>query len=540
MQESEGTSSSRRTRKKKTPLEQARAWWAKRTLAQRYVCEPGDAPSLAIARVLRQEGLVMEVAGRRAWILVEQKPGERKGVFLANYWPVVTAVLARYKPAVVVGLNGVNLHLGNFTPPERLRVYHDASKSQYAIVLEPGFSCQLQPHALATKRLQMVDGPAGARIPVLGPADLLLTLDEPEIVAGVEQVAAWLRNLVLRNPDLDAAVADNPRPQILQRAADIASQAGNPSLGKQLDTAARRLSSTVVSPARTGVGTRIIVPAVLAAQPRGTATPWLDQQLMRLDRQLAEVTSVISAPKFEQFAASNLIAHARESKAYDAYHSTTMEGYRISPETVEAIVRGEPLPDGPRDQKSLESAMAVQGYSGAFDLALRLAQQRAPITRDVILDLHEELYRPSVDAGIVEASDLRGWRKDPVALAGWMHVPPNYVKVPELMRGLDEFAARTDLDPIQRTLLVHLEFVTIHPFHDGNGRIGRLLGNLSLLSSGLPWVTIRADERMPFFRSIEQAQVFNNTVPFISFIWHLIKQSVSELASKHGRSRRRG
>jgi Fic family protein len=107
------------------------------------------------------------------------------------------------------------------------------------------------------------------------------------------------------------------------------------------------------------------------------------------------------------------------------------------------------------------------------------------------------------------------------------------------MQGLEEFAARADLDPIQRALLVHLEFVTIHPFHDGNGRIGRLLGNLSLLSSGLPWVTIRADERIPFFRSLEQAQVFNNTVPFISFLWHLIKQSVSELASNKGRSRRR-
>ena len=481
----------------------------------------------------------MEVASRRVWILVAQKPGDRKQVFLANYWPVVTAVLGRYKPAAVVGLNGVNLRLGNFTPPERLRVYHDASKSKYAMILEPGFGCQLQPHTLSPKRLEMIDGPAGARIPVLGPADLLLTLDEPEIVAGVEQVAAWLRNLVIRNPDLDAALADNPRPQILQRIADIASQAGNTSLGKQLDAAARRLSSTVVPPARTGVGTRIIVPSVLSAQPRGTGTPWLDQQLMRLDRQLAEVGSIIGAPRFEQFTASNLIAHARESKAYDAYHSTTMEGYRISPEAVEAIVRGEPLPDGPQDQKSLESAMAVQGYSSAFDLALTLAQQQAPITRDVILDLHEELYRPSVDAGIVEVNDLRGWRRDPVALAGWMHVPPNHVKVPELMQGLEEFAARADLDPIQRALLVHLEFVTIHPFHDGNGRIGRLLGNLSLLSSGLPWVTIRADERIPFFRSLEQAQVFNNTVPFISFLWHLIKQSVSELASNKGRSRRR-
>lgn len=62
------------------------------------------------------------------------------------------------------------------------------------------------------------------------------------------------------------------------------------------------------------------------------------------------------------FPVRQLVATAAEAKAYDAYHSTTMEGYRISPEVVESILRGEPRADGPPDAEALKAAMAVQGY----------------------------------------------------------------------------------------------------------------------------------------------------------------------------------
>jgi Fic family protein len=91
--------------------------------------------------------------------------------------------------------------------------------------------------------------------------------------------------------------------------------------------------------------------------------------------------------------------------------------------------------------------------------------------------------------------------------------------------------------PIGRALLVHLEFVTIHPFIDGNRRLARLLMNHVLLSAGLPWVTIRSDERLPFFRAIEQGQVDSDVVPFIRFVWHLIQQSAIDLQRKQSRGK---
>ena len=84
-----------------------------------------------------------------------------------------------------------------------------------------------------------------------------------------------------------------------------------------------------------------------------------------------------------------------------------------------------------------------------------------------------------------------------------------------------------------------MEFVTIHTFLDGNGRLGRLLMNLVLLSGGLPRVTVRADERVPFFKSIEAAQVDGETEPFIRYLWHQIRQPITDLEKRRRHTVRR-
>jgi Fic family protein len=500
-----------------------------------------QSPSPAVTKVLRQDGLILEVAGRRAWILVPGKPTDRRIPFLANYWPVVSLVLERYAPAAIAGVEAVKLLLGDWAPPEILPAYHAANQSEYLLALEPGFSLRLRPRHLPTDRIEQLDGPGRARIPVLSAPDVLVTLDEREIAAGVEPVSAWLRHLVIRAPELERAVENWPRPQVLQRLADMASMLGNTSLGKQLDAVARRMSGRTATPARTGVGSRIQIPAVLLDEPRGGGSPWLDEQAMRLARQRAETDALLGdrLAKLPAFPMRRLIANATAAKAYDAYHSTTMEGYRISPEIVESIVRGEPATDGPQDAESLRAAMAVQGYSVAFDHVLQLAKARTPITASMILDLYEDLFRPSVDAGIIKTGELRGWRTSAVGLRGWRHVPPNPKKIRDLIDGLGRFAARTDSHPVVSAAIVHLEFVTIHPFLDGNGRLGRLLMNLALLEGGSPWVTIRADERMPFFKSIETAQVDGDTEPFIRYLWHQIRQATSDLEKQSRRTARR-
>lgn len=476
----------------------------------------------------------MDVAGKRVWILTAERPIDRRAVFLANYWPVTALALDRYSPSALSGVSAVKAYLEDFSPPEELLAVHGANQSEYKLLLESGFTLRLRPQDLSAVRVATVNGPGGARIPLLSEADLLLTLNESEIASGLEPVSTWLRHLVVRTPELERATLHKPRPVILQRLADMAAALHNDPLARQLDAAARRLSGRISPPSRTGIGTRIEVPQPLREIPRATGSPWLDEQTLRLARFEQEIDAEIRARAraLPTFPWRTLRDVAMQAKAEDAYHSTTMEGYRISREHSDAIIRGEPLPDGPPDRQTLEAAMAIQGYSVAFNEVLARAQRQSPLDTGLILDLYEALFRPSVDAGVTEPSALRGWRQTSVGLRGWRHVPPNPKKIPDLIGGLERFAARTDVTPMTRAMLLHLEFVTIHPFMDGNGRIGRLLMNYALMTAGYPWVTIRSDERMPFFRAIEKAQVDKGVTNLARFLGHLIRQAALDLGRR--------
>ncbi len=529
-------------RPRTTPRERALAWWKERVDAHRYVVSSSESPSTAVARVLRAERLILEVANRRVWLLTEPGRTDDRGIFLRNYWLVVAEVLRGWAPAAVVGIPAVQLHLGETAPPAVLPVIQAANESRYAIELCDEFRLQFRPGSIDEARIVRVPA-QGAEVNVLSPANLLATLDLPELELGIEPVSAWLRHLVLRTPELDEAVTARPRPLVLARMGELARQLGNTGLAKQIDAAVGAVAEFPPSLAATGVGTRLIVPPSLTALPRGTGQPWLDRQIMTFERFNAVLddllTKRVGPPPGLSLA--RLVGNARQAKQYDAYHNTTMEGYRITQEVSDAVVNGTPLPEI-LSEAELRAIMAVQGYSRAFDMVIDLVRTSPvpAIDERLILDLYVELFRPSVDAGTVSEADLRSWRTIPVGLAGgWRHAPPAHGKVSSLIRGLCEFAARSDIRPLTRAVLTHLEFVTIHPFLDGNGRLGRLLMNYALLEAGYPWVTIRSDEKHPYFQALERAQVDGEVEPLGVFLASHIRQAADAATSKAPKAGRR-
>ena len=120
-------------RTRTTPRERALAWWKERVDSDRYVVPSAELPAPAVARLLRADRLVLEVANRRAWILTEPDRTDDRGIFLRNYWLVVAELLRRWAPAAVLGIPAVQLHLGETAPPEVLPTIHSANTSRYAI-----------------------------------------------------------------------------------------------------------------------------------------------------------------------------------------------------------------------------------------------------------------------------------------------------------------------------------------------------------------------------------------------------------------------
>lgn len=80
-----------------------------------------------------------------------------------------------------------------------------------------------------------------------------------------------------------------------------------------------------------------------------------------------------------------------------------------------------------------------------------------------------------------------------------------------------------------RAALVHLDFVAIHPFPDGSGRIARLLMDICLVAAGFPWITIRSEDRAQYFAALEAATVDEDPIPVAGFIAGYLMEAVDGL-----------
>jgi Fic family protein len=76
-----------------------------------------------------------------------------------------------------------------------------------------------------------------------------------------------------------------------------------------------------------------------------------------------------------------------------------------------------------------------------------------------------------------------------------------------------------------RSVLGHFIFVYIHPYLDGNGRIGRFLMNMMLASGGYPWTVIRLERRKQYMAALEDASVHGKITAFVNFIKEELKHS---------------
>ena len=507
-----------RDREDKAPRERALRWWRGHASRNRYVIGRDEFPGPAESRFLRSGGYVLEVAAGAVWILARPGVDTLPDAFFPNYWTVVRILMESYAPAVVERVSAVRLYTDQFTPPAELTIRQGANASNRTVELVPGHVVVIRAGEVDLDRTGTLQV-AGVPIPVEDPAATLLGLPVGYLRDDPEAVALWLMSLIISRKRLEEAYAARPRPVVLKRLGEIARAVGNTRLAELIEEVLRGEYAHRLGRGHTARGPRFVVPAHVADLST-TFHPWLDRQAATFARFREAVEEEIGAaagalPRSDLDA---LLAQAREAKAYDAYHSTTIEGYRISPEEVSAVIRGAPV--GGHEPEDVRARTAVAGYAQAFErvlAAVREAGGRVQLTEPLIQELYLRLFGPSVDAGIVPEELLRGWRTEPAYLRGHAHVPPAPEKLPQLMRQYVELVNSVEGRPSVRAILAHLEFVTVHPYPDGNGRLARFLMNLALLGEGLPWVTIRSDDRPRYFGALHAAQVDGDVRPFARF-----------------------
>ncbi len=224
------------------------------------------------------------------------------------------------------------------------------------------------------------------------------------------------------------------------------------------------------------------------------------------------------APKGDAY-----LSRVAEIYTHDAYHSLSIEGYQVTPELIARIAAGEWNPEADGADQGQVNAMAAKGYHGSFQAVMTslreiLGGQSAPaiISRDLAA-WYRALFSPFVQAGLLPAYALAGYRNRPVFIRGSGHVPPPHESVPELLETLFALLAAESSAGVQ-AVLGHFLFVYIHPYSDGNGRIGRFILNTLLASGGYPWTVIMVEHRKAYMAALENASVRHDISDFTRFV----------------------
>jgi fido (protein-threonine AMPylation protein) len=222
----------------------------------------------------------------------------------------------------------------------------------------------------------------------------------------------------------------------------------------------------------------------------------------------------------------------------DAYHSLSIERYRVTPELIERVRSGEWDKGGNQADKTQKDAMAARGYWQAFQevkssisAILNGANSGTQLDRDHS-KWYRELFDPSVAAGILRPVDLAGYRGNQVYIGGSKHVPLSVEAMRDVMPVFFELL-EAEPEASVRAVLGHFVFVFIHPYMDGNGRIGRFLMNAMLASGGYPWTVIPVEKRNTYMQALEKASAEQDITPFVQFIAHLVELGMQGKPEAH-------
>ncbi|MES2353439.1 MAG: Fic family protein [Pseudomonadota bacterium] len=215
----------------------------------------------------------------------------------------------------------------------------------------------------------------------------------------------------------------------------------------------------------------------------------------------------------------------------DAYHSLSIEGYRVTDALIDRVATGQWDPAQHAADADARNAMAAHGYWLAHNAVKESIRKILTSANpgDVYRNDHgswfRALFSPSVNARILTAADLAGYRSHQVYIKNAAHVPPPKEAVRDMMPELFSLLMHEPHAAV-RAVLGHFMFVYIHPYMDGNGRIGRFLMNAMLASGGYPWTIVRVERRAEYMAALDAASSQGEIALFADFIASSMKTRV--------------
>ena len=193
------------------------------------------------------------------------------------------------------------------------------------------------------------------------------------------------------------------------------------------------------------------------------------------------------------------VERLREEFAIEyTYNSNAIEGNTLTLRETDMVLQGLTVA-----QKPLKDHLEAVGHKEAFDFVCELVKDNTPLSERIVKLIHSFV--------LADKREDRGvYRQVPVRIMGSRHEPVQpYLIQPKMEQLLFDYAESTE-HIITRLARFHIEFESIHPFIDGNGRTGRLLVNLELMKAGYPPIDIKFTDRMAYYNAFDEYHVKHN------------------------------
>jgi len=249
----------------------------------------------------------------------------------------------------------------------------------------------------------------------------------------------------------------------------------------------------------------------------------LTNKILTLVAKISEAVGRLTA-EFEQ---EKLLRLRKVNRMRTVQGSLAIEGNTLSEEQITAILDGKRVIAPPKEVQEAHNAIAAYDVIGEWQ----------PGSVDDLLSAHLVLMK-----GLVEESGM--YRNKGVGVMSGdqvVHMAPQAERVPKLMQELLGWLSDTDAHPLIASSVFHYEFEFIHPFSDGNGRMGRLWQTLILskwheVFINIPVESLVHQHQEQYYLAIRNSTKQTDCSPFIEFMLQMILDAIEESTSVETKS----
>jgi Fic family protein len=242
----------------------------------------------------------------------------------------------------------------------------------------------------------------------------------------------------------------------------------------------------------------------------------ITSEILNLVAEISETLGRLGAPMDQAI----VLRLRRINRIRSIQGSLAIEGNTLSEAQITAILNGQRVIAPPREILEVRNALA------AYE---RFSSWRPEVEAD-LLDAHRVLMAGLIDeAGVYRRGGVGVMAGDEV-----IHLAPPAARAPGLTAELLRWLAATDAHPLVASAVFHYEFEFIHPFADGNGRMGRLWQSLILarwnpLFADLPVESLIFEHQGEYYQALQESTKQTDSAPFIVFMLRMILAAMTSV-----------